>query len=94
MITTLSPTSSATSPTGPSLEYVGPAYEWDETIWRGDGIRRFLVWYLQDGRVAGALSVERSEDLAEARRMLVDGVDVSEAREALADPDSELARIL
>jgi 3-phenylpropionate/trans-cinnamate dioxygenase ferredoxin reductase subunit len=77
-----------------SLEYVGPAYEWDEEIWRGDrGSGEFSVWYLKDGRVAGALSVERSEDLAEARRMLADGVDVSGAREKLADPDSDLASI-
>ena len=77
-----------------SLEYVGPAYEWDEEIWRGDRDGgEFSVWYLKDGRVAGALSVERSEDLAEARRMLADGVDVSGARGALADPGSDLAAI-
>ena len=52
-----------------SLEYVGPAQDWDEEIWRGDRDEgEFSVWYLKDGRVAGALSVGRSEDLAEARR--------------------------
>ena len=77
-----------------SLEYVGPAYEWDEEVWRGDrDAGEFSVWYLKGGRVAGALSVERSEDLAEARRMLVDGVDVSPHRDALADPDSALSAI-
>jgi 3-phenylpropionate/trans-cinnamate dioxygenase ferredoxin reductase subunit len=77
-----------------SLEYVGPAYEWDEEVWRGDRDGgEFSVWYLRDDRVAGALSVGRSEDLAEARRMLADRVDVSAAREALADPDSDLASI-
>jgi 3-phenylpropionate/trans-cinnamate dioxygenase ferredoxin reductase component len=77
-----------------SLEYVGPAYDWDEEIWRGDReAGEFSVWYLKDGRVAGALSVERSEDLAEARRMLADGIDVSQAREALADPDADLSEI-
>ena len=61
-----------------SLEYVGPAAEWDEEIWRGDrDAGEFSVWYLKDGRVAGALSVERSEDLAEARRLLAAGTDVS-----------------
>ena len=74
-----------------SLEYVGPAYDWDEEIWRGDRDGgEFSVWYLKDGRVAGALSVERSEDLAEARRLLADGVDVSGAKDAIADPDSDL----
>jgi 3-phenylpropionate/trans-cinnamate dioxygenase ferredoxin reductase component len=77
-----------------SLEYVGPAHEWDEEIWRGDrDSGEFSVWYLNDGRVAGALSVDRPEDLAEARRMLADGVDVSGARETLADPSSDLAEI-
>jgi 3-phenylpropionate/trans-cinnamate dioxygenase ferredoxin reductase component len=57
-----------------SLEYVGPAYEWDEEVWRGsreDG--EFSVWYLQGGRVAGCLSVGRSEELAEARQMIAEG---------------------
>jgi len=77
-----------------SLEYVGPAYEWDEEIWRGDRDGgEFSVWYLKDGLVAGALSVGRSEDLAEARRLLADRVDVSGAREAIADADSDLASI-
>ena len=77
-----------------SLEYVGPAYEWDEEIWRGDRDgEEFSVWYLKDGKVAGALSVGRSEDLAEARRLLADGVDVSAAREEIGDPDSDLSRI-
>jgi 3-phenylpropionate/trans-cinnamate dioxygenase ferredoxin reductase subunit len=76
------------------LEYVGPAYEWDEEVWRGDAESgQFSVWYLKDGRVAGALSVDRPEDLAEARRMLADGVDVSAAVDSIADPDSDLASI-
>jgi 3-phenylpropionate/trans-cinnamate dioxygenase ferredoxin reductase subunit len=77
-----------------SLEYVGPAQDWDEEVWRGDrGSGEFSVWYLVGGRVAGALSVGRSEDLAEARRLLADGVDVSGARETIADPDSDLSAI-
>ena len=77
-----------------SLEYVGPAQEWDEEIWRGDrDAGEFSVWYLKDGRVAGALSVGRSEDLAEARRMLADRVDVSAATARIADPGSDLSEI-
>jgi 3-phenylpropionate/trans-cinnamate dioxygenase ferredoxin reductase subunit len=77
-----------------SLEYVGPAFEWDEEVWRGDrDAGEFLVWYLKDGKVAGALSVERSEDLSEARRMLADRVDVSAAKEQLADANSDLSAI-
>jgi 3-phenylpropionate/trans-cinnamate dioxygenase ferredoxin reductase subunit len=77
-----------------SLEYVGPAQAWDQELWRGDRDEgEFSVWYLKDGRVAGCLSVERSEDLAEARRMLAEGVDVSAAGERIADPDSDLSAI-
>ena len=77
-----------------SLEYVGPAYEWDEEVWRGErDSGEFSVWYLKDGRVAGCLSVERAEDLAEARRMLADGVDVSAVTAQIADPGSDLAAI-
>jgi len=77
-----------------SLEYVGPAQEWDQELWRGDRDEgEFSVWYLKDGRVAGCLSVGRSEDLAEARRMLAEGVDVSAAGERIADPDSDLSAI-
>jgi 3-phenylpropionate/trans-cinnamate dioxygenase ferredoxin reductase subunit len=79
-----------------SLEYVGPAYDWDEEIWRGDrDAGEFLVFYVKDGKVAGALSVERSEDLGHARTLLAEGVDVSgdEAKAALADADSDLAEL-
>jgi 3-phenylpropionate/trans-cinnamate dioxygenase ferredoxin reductase subunit len=77
-----------------SLEYVGPAQDWDEEVWRGDREGgEFSLWYLKDGKVAGALSVGRSEDLAEARRLLADGVDVSGAVEQIADQDSDLSKI-
>ncbi len=77
-----------------SLEYVGPAKDWDEAIWRGDPkAGEFSVWYLEDGRVAGALSVERPEDLAEARRLLAARTDVSAAKPQIADPASDLSAI-
>jgi 3-phenylpropionate/trans-cinnamate dioxygenase ferredoxin reductase component len=77
-----------------SLEYVGPAFEWDEEIWRGSPDHgEFLVFYLSDGKVAGALSVERSEDLSQARRLLAEGVDVSGSKDALADMDADLGQL-
>jgi 3-phenylpropionate/trans-cinnamate dioxygenase ferredoxin reductase subunit len=57
-----------------SLEYVGPAAEWDREVWRGDrDSGEFSVGYLQGDRVAGCLSVGRSEELAEARQMIAEG---------------------
>src|SRR5262249_61487845 len=51
------------------LEYVGPAYGWDEELLRGsheDG--SFTTWYLQEGRVKAALTFGRSDDLDHGRR--------------------------
>jgi 3-phenylpropionate/trans-cinnamate dioxygenase ferredoxin reductase subunit len=77
-----------------SLEYVGPAYEWDEIVWRGNREEgEFLALYLKDGRLAGALSIERSEELSHARRLLVEGVDLTPHRDRLADPDTDLAEL-
>jgi len=78
-----------------SLEYVGPAASWEREVVRGsleEG--SFSVWYLADGRVEGALSIGRSEDLEHARRLIAsreplgdDGV------AALGDPGSDLAAL-
>jgi 3-phenylpropionate/trans-cinnamate dioxygenase ferredoxin reductase component len=60
-----------------SMEYVGPAYEWDREVVRGsieDG--EFAVFYLEGRRVRGCMSVGRSEDLERARQLIVDGTDV------------------
>jgi 3-phenylpropionate/trans-cinnamate dioxygenase ferredoxin reductase subunit len=65
------------------MEYVGPAYHWDEEIVRGsidDG--EFTIWYVDGGRLVGALSVNRSDDLDEARRLIVSREPVD--KEALA----------
>jgi 3-phenylpropionate/trans-cinnamate dioxygenase ferredoxin reductase component len=78
------------------LEYVGPATDWDEVIWRGDrDAGEFAVFYLKDGKVAGALSVESSEELGHARTLLAEGVDVAseEAKALLGDPDSDLGQL-
>jgi 3-phenylpropionate/trans-cinnamate dioxygenase ferredoxin reductase subunit len=56
-----------------SLESVGPAARWDREVVRGsveDG--EFAIFYLDGGRVAGALSVGRGEDLELARRHIAD----------------------
>jgi 3-phenylpropionate/trans-cinnamate dioxygenase ferredoxin reductase component len=77
-----------------SFEYVGPAYEWDEIVFRGDrDAGEFSAWYLKDGRVKAAMSVERSEDLGHARTLIETGADVSAHKDALADPDSDLESI-
>lgn len=74
-----------------AMEYVGPANQWDEEIVRGspeDG--EFSVFYVQEGRVAGALSVGRSDDLDHARRLMTEKSDVSDRLGALAEVDCDL----
>jgi 3-phenylpropionate/trans-cinnamate dioxygenase ferredoxin reductase component len=74
-----------------AIEYVGPAYEWDREVIRGsvpDGA--FSVFYLHEGRVAGALSVGRSDDLQHARRFIVEGTEIGDRADVLADLSTDL----
>jgi 3-phenylpropionate/trans-cinnamate dioxygenase ferredoxin reductase subunit len=74
-----------------SLEYVGPAADWDEEVVRGSiDEGEFSVWYLNDGRLAAALSVGRSGDLEHARRLLVGRADLSERADRLSDLSCDL----
>ncbi len=62
-----------------SIEYVGPAYEWEREILRGSlDEGEFIVFYLHESRLAGALSVGRSGDLAHARRLIASGAALRE----------------
>ncbi|HXP99404.1 MAG TPA: FAD-dependent oxidoreductase [Solirubrobacteraceae bacterium] len=77
------------------LEYVGPAYEWDEEIVRGsydDG--EFTTWYLKDGRVLAALTFGRAQDLDHARRLIAERPVLEDGqRAALASLDADLASL-
>jgi 3-phenylpropionate/trans-cinnamate dioxygenase ferredoxin reductase component len=57
-----------------TLESVGPATSWDQEVVRGsidDG--EFTIFYLQGGRMQGALTVGRSDDLEKAREAMTSG---------------------
>jgi 3-phenylpropionate/trans-cinnamate dioxygenase ferredoxin reductase subunit len=61
-----------------TLESVGPPERWDEEVVRGsidDG--EFTIFYLDGGRMAGALTVGRSDDLERARELLTSGETVA-----------------
>jgi 3-phenylpropionate/trans-cinnamate dioxygenase ferredoxin reductase subunit len=74
-----------------SLEYVGPAHEWDEIVWRGDPDNAdFSAWYVHNGKLAAALAVGRSEDLVHARRLIASGAELGEEKGRLADADTDL----
>ncbi len=77
-----------------AIEYLGPALEWDREILRGSTDEgAFTVFYLNRGRVAGALSVGRSADLQAARGLIAGRVDLGERVEVLGDLGSELAQL-
>ncbi len=77
-----------------SLEYVGPASEWDQEVVRGsieDG--EFSIFYLSDGQVAAALSVGRSDDLEHARRLIASHADLRARAAELGDLGTDLGAI-
>ena len=77
-----------------SMEYVGPASEWDEVWIRGSlDEGRFAAFYVKDGRLAGALTVGRSDDLAVAARLLKEKTDISGMRARIEDPDRDIADV-
>lgn len=64
-----------------TLEYVGPAAAWDEEIVRGDPASgSFSVFYVDGGRVAAALAVDRSDDLDVARSLIAEGASADAVR--------------
>lgn len=77
-----------------SLEYVGPAAQWDREVVRGSlDESEFSVWYLDGGRLAGALSVGRSEDLEHARRLISAATELGDRADALGDLSSDLGEL-
>ena len=76
-----------------TLEYVGAAGAWDRELVRGSiGSGEFAVFYLDDERLAAALSVGRAEDLMHARRLLAAGGELRDPA-ALADLGADLAEL-
>jgi 3-phenylpropionate/trans-cinnamate dioxygenase ferredoxin reductase component len=76
------------------LEYVGPAYAWDEEIVRGSTEEgSFTTFYLERGAVKAALTFGRSDDLDHARRLISDGLTLGDRRTALGDLDVDLAAV-
>lgn len=77
-----------------AIEYVGLGGSWDELIWRGNRDRgEFSAWYLDSDRVVGVISVGRSEDLAEARRLIASRASIGTGRELITDLGADLGAI-
>lgn len=64
-----------------TIEYVGPADRWDEEIVRGDPASgSFSVFFLDGGRVAAAVAVDRADDLEAGRAFLAEGAGAEAVR--------------
>ena len=77
------------------LEYVGPAQDWDEEVWRGDRERRRVLGLVPEGRPGRGRAQRRALRGPGAKRggCWPSGVDVSGVRERIADADSDLSEI-
>ena len=93
--TTSCRTSGPTSRIGRAWSTSARRSEWDEVWWRGSGDDgKFTAWYVKDGRLAAALTVGRSDDLAVAGMLLKEGIDLSNKRGLVEDADGDLATIV
>jgi 3-phenylpropionate/trans-cinnamate dioxygenase ferredoxin reductase subunit len=77
-----------------SLEYVGPANEWDAVWLRGAFAEgKFTAFYVKDSKLAAALTVGRSEDLTVAGRLLKEKTDLSGLRSRIEDTNADIEEL-
>jgi 3-phenylpropionate/trans-cinnamate dioxygenase ferredoxin reductase component len=77
-----------------SMEYVGPASDWDEIWWRGSREEgKFTAWYIKDSKLAAALTVGRSDDLQIASRLLPEKTDLSGKRALIENLDADISEL-
>lgn len=76
-----------------NLQMTGVADRWDQIVYRGDmEDRRFTAFYLLDGVLVAANSVNLPRDVRYARKLIESGARVD--RDALADPAVPLKTLL
>jgi 3-phenylpropionate/trans-cinnamate dioxygenase ferredoxin reductase subunit len=72
-----------------TLQYVGHAHGRDDVVFRGDiGSRKFLAYYLREGRLRAAIGINRFRYVNAARRLIRDQTPVTAAQ--LADEQFDL----
>ena len=77
-----------------SMEYVGPASDWDEIWIRGSiAAGEFTAFYVKGSRLAAALTVGRSDDLTVASRLLKEKTDVGGMRARIEDTSADIAEL-
>jgi len=77
-----------------SMEYVGPASDWDEIWIRGSiAAGEFTAFYVKGSRLAAALTVGRSDDLTVASRLLKEKTDIGGMRARIEDTSADIAEL-
>jgi len=77
-----------------SMEYVGPASDWDEIWIRGSiAAGEFTAFYVKGPRLAAALTVGRSDDLTVASRLLKEKTDIGGMRARIEDTSADIAEL-
>ena len=76
-----------------NLQMIGLPQDWDETATRGDeASNEFVTFYLKNGVIDGAISVNNPRDLRVGKRLMQGKKQVSAAE--LIDPDTKLQTLL
>lgn len=76
-----------------SLQYVGHAEKWDQTVIRGSvDDRDFVVFYLLDGHIEAAFAIDRGAEILVAKSLITERRKIDPA--LLADEDQDLGELL
>mgnify|MGYP003672667420 FL=1 len=76
-----------------NIQMIGLPQGWEQLVTRGDPASgEFITFYLRDGKIDGAISVNNSRDIRMAKRLMQSGKPVS--AEDLTNPDVKLQALL
>lgn len=76
-----------------NIQMIGLPLGWEQLVTRGDpASNEFITFYLRDGKIDGAISVNNSRDIRMAKRLMQSSKPVS--AEDLANPDLKLQALL
>ena len=76
-----------------NLQMIGLPQDWDETATRGDeASNEFVTFYLKDGIIDGAISVNNPRDLRVGKRLMQGKKQVTAAE--LVDPETKMQALL
>jgi 3-phenylpropionate/trans-cinnamate dioxygenase ferredoxin reductase subunit len=76
-----------------NIQMIGLPESWEQLATRGDIVaNEFITFYLKDGKIDGAISVNNPRDIRMAKRLMQSGKQVS--ADDLSNPDIKLQALL